>query len=179
MTRRRILAVALVLTLAPAAAFAQPFFEPGEWVVSPAFGIAFDPDADVSPALAAAIGYPVTSSLVVEAEFGHLFDLAPGDPDVDSSLTTLHGAALFFFETDYLATPYLAGGIGVGHLGHEVTVPAASIHRTEIGVNLGGGISYPLRERLMIGGDFRYFTHIDDVPSAWRFLATVKFPLRQ
>ena len=169
----------ILLTLAPAAALAQSPFEPGEWVVSPAIGFAFDGDADISPALAGAAGYPVMPSLIIEGELGHLFDLAPGDPDVDSSLTTVHAAVLYFFETDYVAAPYVAGGIGIGHFSHDVTNPPASISRTEIGINLGGGVTYPIRERVLARGDFRYFGHIDDVPSAWRLAASVTFALRR
>jgi hypothetical protein len=172
----------IVLTLAalaPADALAQSPYDPGEWLVSPALGIAFDADADVSPALAGAIGYPVTQSLIIEAELGHLFDLAPGDADVDSSLTTIHAAALYFFETEYVAAPYVAGGIGIGHFSHDVTTPRASISQTEIGVNLGGGVSYPIRDRVLARGDLRFFKHIDDVPSAWRLAAMVTFALRR
>jgi len=171
--------VLALATLAPAAARAQSPYERGDWVVSPALGIAFDPDADVSLTLVGTAGYPVTPSLIIEAEVGHLFDLAPGDAEVDSSLTTIHGAALFFFETEYLLSPYVAGGIGFGHFSHDVETPPASISQTEIGINLGGGVTYPVRDRVLIRGDFRYLKHIDDVPSAWRFVAAVTFPLRR
>jgi hypothetical protein len=169
----------VLVTLAPATALAQSPFEAGEWVVSPAIGLAFDSDADVTPALGGAIGYPITPSLIIEADLSHLFDLAPGDPDVDSSLTTVHAAALYFFATDYVAMPYVAGGIGIGHFSHDVTAPPASISRTEIGVNLGGGVTYPVRQRVLARGDFRYFGHIDDVPSTWRVTASVTFALRR
>jgi hypothetical protein len=169
--------VSILLILAPATALAQSPFEAGEWVVSPAFGLAFDPDADVSPALVGAVGYPVNPSFIIEAELGHLFDLAPGDPDVDSSLTTFHAAALYFFETDYVAAPYVAGGVGIAAFSHDVTNPPDSISRTEVGVNLGGGITYPIRDRVLVRGDFRYFGHIDDVPTAWRLIASVTFAL--
>lgn len=168
---------AALLALAPAHALAQSPFEAGEWIVSPAFGVAFDGDADVSPAVAGAVGYPFSPSLIVEAEVGHLFDLAPDDPDVDSSLTTFHAAALYFFDTDYVAAPYVAGGVGIGRFSHDVTNPPDSIGRTEIGINLGGGITYPIRERVLARGDFRYFGHIDDVPTAWRIMGSVTFAL--
>jgi hypothetical protein len=177
--RCRPLVFSILLTLAPVTALAQSPFEAGEWIVSPAIGFAFDGDADVSPALVGAVGYPITPSFIVEAEVGHLFDLAPGDPDVDSSLTTFHAAAVYFFETDYVAAPYVAGGVGIGHFSHDVTNPPDSISRTEVGVNLGGGITYPIRERMLVRGDFRYFGHIDDVPTAWRLLAGVTFALRR
>jgi hypothetical protein len=82
MTHRTLTVFVLILTLAPAPARAQALFEPGDWVVSPTLGIAFDPDG-VSPAVAGAVSYAVTPSLIVEGELGHLFDLASGDADVD------------------------------------------------------------------------------------------------
>jgi opacity protein-like surface antigen len=169
----------ILLTLAPGTALAQSPFEAGEWVVSPAIGFAFDPDADVSPALVGAVGYPVNPSFIIEAELGHLFDLAPGDADVDSSLTTFHAAALYFFDTGYVAAPYVAGGVGIGRFSHDVTNPPASIGTTEVGVNLGGGITYPIRDRVLARGDFRYFGHIDDVPTTWRLIGSVTFALRR
>jgi hypothetical protein len=42
-----------------------------------------------------------------------------------------------------------------------------------VGFNLGGGVSYQLNTSVAIRGDFRYFKHIDDIPSIWRFLAGV------
>lgn len=154
-------------------AFAQSPFEPNQVAVTPAIGLALDPDADVSLSVFGGAAYPLGSSFVIEGELGHLFDLAPGDDDVDSSLTTVHGALMYLFNTEYLALPYVAAGFGVGNFSHEVRVPPASIQRTEVGINLGGGILYPFGDRLWVRGDLRYFKHIDDVPSIWRFTAGV------
>jgi opacity protein-like surface antigen len=174
---RLLFATAIVLFLPAATAHAQSPLDQDTWFVSPAVGFAFDGDADVSPALAAAVGVPLTSVLAAEGELGHLFDMAPGDPDVDSSLTTVHVALLYFFDTEFVATPYVAGGIGLGRFSHDVDVPPASIDQTEVGFNLGGGVTYRIADRLWLRGDVRYFKHIDDVPSAFRLLAgvTVRF----
>lgn len=157
---------------APATASAQSPLS-GGWFLSPAVGIAFDPDADVSLTVAAAVAYPVTPTVAVEGELGHVFDMASDDRDVDSSLTTVHGSLLYFFESDYVATPYLAAGLGVGRFSHQVRAPRASIEATELGFDLGGGVTYQLRSSTWFRGDFRYFKHIDDIPSAWRFSASV------
>lgn len=164
----------LVSTISTAA---QSPLAPDTWTVSPSLGFAFDPDADVTPAIAGGVGIALTPVLGAEGELGHLFDLAPDDGDVDSSLTTVHAALLYFFDTEFVATPYVAGGIGVGKFSHNVVRPPASIEQTEIGFNVGAGVTYPIAERLWIRGDFRYFAHIDDVPSAWRLLGgvTVRF----
>jgi hypothetical protein len=168
-----LLAAMLVWQLcAPATASAQSPLA-GGWFLSPAVGIAIDSDADVSLTVAAAVAYPVTPAVAVEGELGHLFDMAPDDGDVDSSLTTVHGSLLYFFDSDYVATPYVAAGLGVGQFSHQVVTPRASIEATEIGLNLGGGVTYPLASSTWFRGDFRYFKHIDDIPSAWRFSASV------
>jgi hypothetical protein len=174
---RPLIATAILFLASTATARAQSPLGQDTWFVSPAVGFALDGDADVSPAFAAAVGVPLTDVLAAEGELGHLFDLAPGDADVDSSLTTVHIALLYFVNTEFVATPYVAGGIGMGRFSHEVDVPPASIGQTEIGFNFGGGVTYPVAERLWIRGDVRYFKHIDDVPSAFRFLAgvTVRF----
>jgi opacity protein-like surface antigen len=168
----------LVLTLiTTATARAQSPLAPETWTVSPGIGIAFDSDADISPAFAAAVAFPLTSALAAEGELGHLVDLASDDADVDSSLTTVHAALLYFFDSTFVATPYVAAGIGLGKFSHDVVAPPASIDQTEVGFNLGGGVTYLIAERLWIRGDVRYFKHIDDVPTAWRVLGgvTVRF----
>lgn len=171
---RFVLLSVVVMTLTGAsAASAQSPFEPGAVTLTPSIGFALDPDADVSLAVAGAVAYPISPSFVVEGELGHVFDLAPGDADVDSSLTTVHGSLLFLIDTEYLLMPYLAAGLGVGRFSYEVTGPPASIHTTEVGVNLGGGLAYPIRDGIWLRGDLRYFNHIDDVPAVWRFSAGV------
>jgi opacity protein-like surface antigen len=172
---RRLSAVVTMLAcfaLAPVRASAQSPLA-GEWFLSPAVGVAFDPDADVSLTISGAVGYPLTSAVALEGELGHVFDMASGDRDVDSSLTTVHGSVLYFFDSDYVATPYLAAGLGVGRFSHRVRLPPASIEATELGFDLGGGVTYPLQNNTWLRGDFRYFKHIDDIPSAWRFSGSV------
>jgi hypothetical protein len=165
----------LLLIAAPSAATAQTPYESGAWLVTPGLGLALDPDADASPTISIAAAHVVAPSVLIEAELGHLFDFAPGDADVDSSLTTFHGGVLYVFDTAYVAMPYVAAGIGIGRFSHDVRTPPASIDRTEIGASVGAGVAYPIRDQVLIRGDFRYFTHVDDVPSAWRFSAMLTF----
>jgi opacity protein-like surface antigen len=176
MNRLFVTTVCLVL-LSAASARAQSPLAPDTWTVSPAVGVAFDPDADISPAVGVGVAFPLTDALAAEGEFGHLFDMASDDADVDSSLTTVHAALLYFFDNAFVATPYVAAGLGLGKFSHDVVRPPASIEQTEIGFNLGGGLTYLLGERVWLRGDFRYFKHIDNVPSAWRLLGgvTVRF----
>jgi opacity protein-like surface antigen len=157
-----------LMAAVPATAHAQAPLQRDSGLVSGMIGLALDADADPSLTIAGAGAYAITDLLAVEGELGHVFDMAPGDADVDSSLTTVHASALYFFDTAYRLTPYVAGGLGLGKFAHDVRNPPASIGRTEVGLNLGGGVTYPLGGAF-VRGDFRYFKHIDDVPSVWRF----------
>jgi opacity protein-like surface antigen len=136
-------------------------------------GLALDEDADPSLTVAAALGYSFTNAIAVEGELGHVFDMAPGDSDVDSSLTTVHGSLLYFLGTDDVVHPYVAAGLGVSKFSHEVERPPASIESTELGFNLGAGLTYALNNRAWLRGDFRFFNPIDDTPSVWRVVGAV------
>ena len=173
---RRHLVVLMCLAAWPSLASAQSPLASDTWILSPSIGIALNPDADASLSAAVAAAYPLTSAFAVEGELGHLFDMASDDPDVDSSLTTVHGSLLYFLETGSAVLPYFAAGLGVGRFSVEVE-PSFSDSTTEIGFNLGGGVTYPMADNVWLRGDFRYFKHIDEVPSAWRFSIGVTLPL--
>jgi len=80
---------------------------------------------------------------------------------------------------DFAARPYVAAGIGAGHYSIELRPGGQSFDTTELGFNLGGGLIYPLDDRLAVRGDFRYFKHIDNVPSSWRFAGGVTLKLSE
>ena len=171
---------AWLLVLVPHVARAQAPTEAGAaWLLSPSLGFALDPDADASLTIGGALGYPLTSTIAVEGELAHAFDLASGDPDVDSSLTTVHGSVLYFFPTEFELTAYAAAGLGVAKFAHDVTEPPDSMGSTEIGFNLGGGVTYPVNESIWVRGDVRVLKHIDDVPTIWRFTGGVTLRLGQ
>jgi opacity protein-like surface antigen len=175
-TRLSIPVILLVITL-PSLARAQSPVQPGAWTISPLLGVAFDNDGDASLALAGAVDYYVTPEFALEGELGHVFDTAPDDANVDASLTTAHASVLYIF--DAALRPYVAAGIGAGHYSVEVTRPQATFDTTEIGFNLGAGVIYPLDSRLGVRGDFRYFKHIDNVPSSWRLSGGVTLKLSE
>jgi len=175
-TRLSIPVILLVITL-PSLARAQSPVQPGAWTISPLLGVAFDNDGDASLALAGAVDYYVTPEFALEGELGHVFDTAPDDANVDASLTTAHASVLYIF--DAALRPYVAAGIGAGHYSVEVTRPQATFETTEIGFNLGAGVIYPLDSRLGVRGDFRYFKHIDNVPSSWRLSGGVTLKLSE
>ena len=173
----RSLLLFVCLAAVPGVALAQSPLASDTWLLTPSIGFAFDPDANITLSASVAAAYPVTPNIAVEGELGHLFDMASDDADVDSSLTTVHAAMLYFFDTDYALTPYLAAGLGIGHFSHEVLFPRLSIDSNEIGFNLGGGVTYPIADAAWLRGDFRFFKHIDNVPSAWRFSAGITLRL--
>jgi len=175
-TRLSIPVILLVITL-PSLARAQSPVQPGAWTISPLLGVAFDNDGDASLSLAGAVDYYVTPEFALEGELGHVFDTAPDDANVDASLTTAHASVLYIFDAAF--RPYVAAGIGAGHYSVEVTRPQATFETTEIGFNLGAGVIYPLDSRLGVRGDFRYFKHIDNVPSSWRLSGGVTLKLSE
>jgi hypothetical protein len=75
--RTQIIAVFLAwatLNIFPAPAAAQAPVDTQGWIVSPAVGLALDPDADPSLTLAAGLAYAFPAALAVEGELGHVFD---------------------------------------------------------------------------------------------------------
>jgi len=162
-----VILAAVLMTAAPEVAHAQPPLQRDTWLLSGALGLAIDADANTSLAISGAAAYPLTSDLAIEGELGHVFDISPGNVDVDTSLTTIHATALYFINTSYVLTPYLAAGIGAGK--YSVDFPSSKFSTTELGFNLGAGVTYPIGKATYFRGDFRWFKHIDDVPSIWRF----------
>ena len=176
MFRTRVVIASIIfcaLTTIPAPAVAQSPFDEAGWLITPTVGLALDGDADPSLAIAGALAHRAGRGIALEGELGHVFDMAPGDSDVDSSLTTVHGSALYFFDTAYTLTPYAAGGIGIAKFSHQVMRPPDSIDRTEVGFSIGAGLTLPINDRTWARGDFRFFKHIDDVPSVWRLGAGI------
>ena len=161
----------ILLASMPEAAHAQPPLQRDTWLLTGALGLGLDADGSPSLTLHGAAAYPLTSQFAIEGELGHVIDIAPGNVSVDASLTTVHATALYFVDTEYVLTPYLAAGIGIGKYAIDLT--PGSFSQTEVGFNLGGGVTYPLNGSTYFRGDFRYFKHIDDVPSVWRFAAGV------
>ena len=166
-TVRLVALAALLITSIPNIAHAQAALQKGTWLASGAAGLAVDSDSNASFAIDASAAFPLNARLALEGELGHVLDLAPDDSAVDASMTTAHGNLLYLFNTSYVLTPYVTGGLGVGKF--AVNTPAGDASDTEFGFNLGAGVLYPLAGGASIRGDFRYFKHIDNLPTVWRF----------
>ena len=160
------LLAALLVSLVPHIAHAQTPFQDGTWLASGAAGIAFDPDGDASFVVDVGAAFPLSDQFALEGELGHVLDLAPDNSEIDASVTTAHGSLLYLVNTSYKLTPYLGAGLGVGKF--AVNTPAGEGSATEFGFNLGAGVLYPLSGGASVRGDFRYFKHIDNLPSVWR-----------
>ena len=168
-----VICLAVVLASFAEEAQAQPPLQRDTWLLSGALGLALDADADPSLTLHGAAAFPLTGEIAIEGELGHVIDMSPGDSELDTSLTTVHATVLYFVNTEYVLTPYLAAGLGIGKYSYDLRTPPIENSTTEFGFNLGGGVTYPITGTTYFRGDFRWFKHIDDVPSVWRFTAGV------
>jgi hypothetical protein len=88
-------------------------------------------------------------------------------------------------------TPFLRGtfgtsddlggsiGLGVEHVGRSVKNPETlalyAPSSTEIAYNFGGGVKYPLNDRLILRADLRRFHSTDLSPDVWRLYGGVTF----
>lgn len=107
----------------------------------------------VSP-VGAAVTFPVTSTLSVET------DVAYRRGEGIHALST-SGSLLYFLPRIGRTTPFLAGGIGLAQYGSPVTsstgVPVSSESRLAVILNTGGGLKIPVKEKLDLRTDARYY----------------------
>jgi opacity protein-like surface antigen len=185
--RSSVLQAALFLTIAafaiaPAPARAQSIAEPDTWTVTPLLGFSFGTNAlGGSLGLGAGIAYDWTANLGFEGEFGHLFDVAGDTNEIDWSVTTFSGNAVYHFDVLHV-TPYATAGLGVERSGVDVQVPnpvaLVPPSSTEIMWNFGGGAKYKLNNRMIVRADLRRFQANDDAPDFWRLYGGMTFTLR-
>ena len=175
--------LALFATPSPAAAQALP--EPRTWSVTPflntSMGIG-DPAEEESAGLGAAVAYDLTSHLGFEAEIGHLFDIAGDNANVDWSVSNFSANALYHFDLPRV-TPYATFGLGFEHSGYGIKNPDplalyADLSATEITVNFGGGVKYPIDDRWVVRADLRRFQANDIAPDFWRLYGGLTWRVR-
>jgi OOP family OmpA-OmpF porin len=173
-----VLALGATLGFASRAA-AQSVAQPRSWTVSPFLGSSLDvagSGAGNSLLLGVGVGYDLTPNIGFEGELGHLFDVAGDDEDIDWSITNVSGNFLYHFDV-LRVTPYATFGLGFERSGIDSSDPTINLvpSSTEVAFNFGGGVKYPLTERLLVRGDLRRFESNDLAPDYWRLYAGLTF----
>jgi OmpA-OmpF porin, OOP family len=153
--------------------------EPNTVTVTPFLSGSFGTSNDLgSIGLGVGVGYDFTRNIGVEGEIGHSFDLSGDDANLDSSATSYSANGIYHFDMRHF-TPYAAFGLGVEHVGRTVKNPDTLAldppSSTEIAYNLGGGVKYPLSDRLILRADLRRFQSTDLSPDYWRLYGGVTF----
>jgi hypothetical protein len=168
--------------IAASPASAQSIARPDSWTITPFLHTsagAGDPAPDDSFGLGVAVGYDWTANLGFEGEISHLFDIAGDTADVDWSVTNFSGNVVYHFDVQRV-TPYATFGLGFERSGQGFNLPDPldpDLSSTEISVNFGGGVKYPLNERWLLRGDLRRFQANDIAPDYWRLYAGLTFGL--
>ena len=107
------------------------------------------------------------------------FDFSTSDFVINANVQYVFGGSQIM--------PYVGGGLGINFLGTStpaqsfgsgpftVTIPASSASATRLGINLMGGVAYPLNNQMAIGAQFRYVIASDF--NHWLALATFRYNL--
>ena len=159
--------------------------EPNTITVTPFLSASFGTSegADSSIGIGGAVGYDLTRRLGFEFEVGRVFDVAGDTPDLDWSLTNFSGNVIYHFETPRI-TPYATAGLGWEHSNLDIDddgfildldVPSS----TEIAWNFGGGVKYPINERILARADLRRFQVKDVAPDHWRLYGGLTFWIKR
>ncbi len=175
---------AAVATAAPAGA--QSIAQPRSLTVTPflhtSAGIG-DPAPDDSLGIGVAVAYDLTYNLGFEGEISHLFDVA-GDTDaIDWSVSNFSANAVYHFDVKRV-TPYATFGIGIERSSQDLKNPEvlallADLSATEVAINFGGGVKYPLAPRFIARGDVRRFQANDNAPDYWRLYGGITWLVRK
>jgi OmpA-OmpF porin, OOP family len=172
-----------LVTASPAQAQSTALPEPNTFELTPflGFGLGFSGGEgldDGSFLLGVAGAYNFTTMLAVEGELGIIPDIAGDSSDVDISVQTFSVNGVYHFETRSKVVPYATLGLGFGRTSADFS-NLADNSSTEFAVNLGGGVKYPINDRLAVRGDLRYFNVNDENPNFWRIYGGVTFRLGQ
>lgn len=185
--RKILLGCVLTMTLSfiPSQAEAQAAIEPNTVTVTPFLSTSFGVSEDRSSSLGigAAVGYDWTRRLGFEFEVGRVFDVAGDDDNIDWALTNISGNVVYHFPAGPRFTPYATAGLGWerSSIDIENPDPVALVQpsSTEIAWNFGGGVKYPLNERIIARGDLRRFQVNDLAPDHWRLYGGITFWIKR
>jgi opacity protein-like surface antigen len=108
---------------------------------------------DGSTPIGTAVTFPLTSSLSLETDVAYRRDAGIHALSTSASL-------LWSLPRIGLATPYLAGGVGLAQYGAPIFsatgVPIATQRRLTSTVNLGAGVKMPMNDKLDMRTDARW-----------------------
>lgn len=178
--------VCVVAAGAAAPARAQSIAEPRSWTVTPfihtSAGIG-DPAPDDSIGIGVAVAYDLTYNLGFEGEISHLFDVAGDTNDIDWSVSNFSANAVYHFDVKRV-TPYATFGIGFERSSESLKNPdilalLPDFSSTEVAINFGGGVKYPLTTRWIARADVRRFQANDIAPDYWRVYGGLTWVVRK
>jgi hypothetical protein len=162
------LAVTMLALLAVSAGFAQAQTQavddgggPGEAVtVTPFVSLG----SFVSSRVGAAIAFPWTDKTSIEVEVGYRRQ--------ELNALSAHLSLLHDLPRIGRVTPYVAAGIGLEEYGVAVPQPGngvATLARTSVAVNAGGGVKVPVDDRWGVRTDARWFNGLgEQAGEHWR-----------
>jgi opacity protein-like surface antigen len=161
-------AVFLSLAVWPAPAMA-------EWHIKPFLGLTFaggttfvdsEKAAGVPNVVYGASGLLVGDFLGIEGDFGRapgFFQRGNEDFVLNSSVTTLTGSFVVAMPrqmVQYSLRPYLVAGAGMMHVEIESKFDTFPVSRTLSAMNLGGGVTGFVNDRIGLSWEVRYFRSI-------------------
>jgi opacity protein-like surface antigen len=177
--------VAALGTLLPASAGAQQSLaEPNTVTATPFLSGSFGTSRDLGGSLGigAAIGYDWTRNIGFEFEVGRVFDVAGDDDNLDWSLTNITENFIYHFDVPRV-TPYAVIGLGSERSDPDFEVPNPAANTigasTEVTWNIGGGVKYPIGDRLLARADLRRFQANDSAPDHWRLYGGLTFWIKR
>ena len=183
---RAVTAAAALACLTAAPAAAQSVARPGAWTVTPFLHTSIgagDPAPDDSLGLGVAVGYDLSENLGFEGEISHLFDVAGDSAGVDWSVTNFSANAVYHFDVRRF-TPYATFGLGFERSSFGLKDPdplalVADPSSSEVAINFGGGVKYPINDRWIARADLRRFQANDLAPDYWRLYGGLTIGLRR
>ena len=150
-----------VLILIPGSAGAQPQDNaPAAITVTPYVSLG----SPFSSRVGAAIAFPLTNQMSLEAEVGYRRQ--------EVNALSAHLSLLQDLPRIGRIRPYLAAGIGLEEYGTPVPQPSgtlATVGRMALSVNAGGGIKVPVDENWGVRADARWFNGVgEQAGEHWR-----------
>jgi opacity protein-like surface antigen len=169
----RLLASSFLFAALAAPAAAQSVAEPKTITVTPFVSTSFGTSQGLGSSLGigVGVGYDWTANLGFEGEFGHVFDVAGDDENLDYKLTNVNANVVYHFDMKRV-TPYATVGLGFQRSNPDADDESLALYpdkSTEVAWNFGGGVKVPLYDgRVLARGDLRRFQVNDLGPDHWR-----------